>query len=152
DDLDNIESAREDYDEAKEELTEARNKVSDDTKEGFMLQRMDWNMDYTRADIDYSYYQLKEDQENMDEAEKKAMDLVDRHRFDGVILQNSYLMQRYDPNDTRENTLWVYDMYKAKDAGRIQKLVKGLEEENEIYNEKTVQTLITHLKAVKQFE
>lgn len=152
DDMDNIESAKEDYDEAKEELTEAKKKVSDGTKEGFMLQRLDWNMDYTRADIDYSYYKLKNDQENMKKAEEKAMNLVDKHRFDGIILQNSYLMQRYDPDDTRENTLWVYDMYKAQDAAGIKKLVKGLEDDGEITNEKAVHVLNTHLKAVKQFE
>src|SRR5699024_899854 len=116
DDLDNIESAREDYDEAKEELTEARKKVSDDSREGFMLQRLDWNMDYTRADIDYSYYQLTDDQENMKKAKDNVMNLVDHHRFDGIILQNSYLMQWYDAKEIRENNVCVYDMYRAQDA------------------------------------
>lgn len=152
DDIDNIESARKDYSKAKEKLKEARKKVSDDTREGFMLQRLDWNMDYTRVDIDYSYYQLKGNQENMKEAEEKVMDLVDKHRFDGIILQNSYLMQRYDGNDIREHTLWVYDMYRAQDAAGLQKLVKGLEDGGEITNEKTVRALDIHLRAVKQFE
>lgn len=152
DNLENIEKAREGYDKAKEELTEAREKVSKDTQEGFMLQRLDWNMDYTKADINYSYYKLKDDQKNMEKSEEKAKDLVSAHRFDGIILQNTYLMERYDDDVTRQNSLWVYDMYRAQDAAGMQKLVKGLKDSGEITDEELAKALDVHLAAVKQFE
>lgn len=118
DQLDNIEKARANYEKAKKELTKAREKVSKGTSMDFMLQRLDWNMDYTQADIDYSYYKLKNDTANQEIAKQNAMKLVLDHRFDGIILQNVYLMERYDDVKS-EDFSWVYKMYRGKAALRL---------------------------------
>lgn len=119
DQLDNIKKARVNYDKAKKELTNARGKVSEDTAIGFMLQRLDWNMDYAQADIDYSYYDLKGDKKNREKSKQKSMKLVHDHRFDGIILQNIYLMERYDNSVKSEDLSWVYDMYREKAVVRL---------------------------------
>lgn len=116
DKLDDVTRAREDYLQAKDALTEAKKKVTDSSQAAFLLQRLDWNMDYTIADIDYSYYKLQNDESNMEKSKDKAMDLVRTHRFDGIILQNMYLMRRYENGVSRQNTLWLYDMYRGKSA------------------------------------
>lgn len=118
DQLDNIEKARANYEKAKKELAKAREKVSKDTSTGFMLQRLDWNMDYTQADIDYSYYKLKNDTKNQEIAKQNALKLVLNHRFNGIILQNVYLMERYD-DVKNEDFSWAYKMYRGKAALRL---------------------------------
>lgn len=151
DKFDNIAEARQLYFEAKDKLIKAKKKVPKSSQAGFMLQRLDWNMDYTLADINYSYYKLQGEHTKMEQAKSKAMDLVKAHRFDGIILQNMYLMRRYHDGLNRENTAWMYDLYRALDAEGMQKLVESLKE-NEKVSSEAARSLNIHLAAVKRFE
>ncbi|RIX52394.1 DUF4838 domain-containing protein [Paenibacillus nanensis] len=100
------------YLQAKTHLENALTKTAGGSKESFMIERLLWNIDFAVADVSIDYYRLLGDNANMASARAQAQDALNAHRFDGIILQNSYSIREYISG--YGNTNWIYDMYRGE--------------------------------------
>lgn len=100
------------YLQAKEHLESALAKAADGGKEGYMIERLLWNIEFAIADVSIDYYRLLGDNANMAASRAQAQNVMNAHRFDGIILQNSYLIREYISG--YGNTNWIYDMYRGE--------------------------------------
>lgn len=98
------------YLQAKQNLENALAKAISGSKESYMIERLLWNIDFSIADVSVDYYRLLGDNANMAESRMQAQHAMNKHRFDGIILQNSYLIREYISG--YGNTNWIYDMYR----------------------------------------
>ncbi|MHA0856134.1 DUF4838 domain-containing protein [Paenibacillus sp. CMAA1364] len=103
---------RNNYLQAKSTLESALSKVAAGKPEAYMIQRLLWNIDFSIADVSVDYYRLLGDNTNMVASRLQAQDALNAHRFDGIILQNSYLVREYISG--YGNLDWVHDMYRGK--------------------------------------
>jgi hypothetical protein len=104
DDPGSVAKARESYLEAQKALTEAGEKAEEQSAAAFLIERLGWNLDYALADVEVHYYRLQGAPEKSREAAERLKKRVETHRFDGIILQNTYSMRRYTPAlEVKEN-------------------------------------------------
>lgn len=78
----------------------------------YMMERLMWNIEFAIADVEMDFYRLEGNNNNAAAAKQKAQDLLNAHRFDGIILQNSYSVRRYI-NGFGSNE-WMYDIYRGE--------------------------------------
>jgi hypothetical protein len=95
---------------AKNKLEAAYQLTQSGSSEQYMIQRLLWNIEYAIADIEVNYYSNLGDNASASLAKLSAMNSMNAHRHDGIILQNSYSMRKFINN--YGNTDWVYEMYK----------------------------------------
>ncbi|MDQ6422164.1 DUF4838 domain-containing protein [Paenibacillus sp. LHD-117] len=100
------------YLQAKEQLESALTKTADGSKESYMAERLLWNIEFAIADVSVDYYRLLGDNASMAASRAQAQNVMNAHRFDGIILQNSYLIREYISG--YGNTNWIYDMYRGE--------------------------------------
>ncbi len=104
DDPDSVSRARESYLQAKKALTEAGQKVKEQSAPAFLIERLRWNLDYAIADTEVHYHRLQGAPEKSRAAAQRMKELVEAHRLDGILLQNTYSMRRYTLElEEREN-------------------------------------------------
>lgn len=84
---------------------------------GYVAQRLDWAAQFAVADTQISYYANTSDPVNQAEATQRTKDLVTLHRFDGVVLQNSYSSQRSGDGVNKAD---IQAMYRAPAYGFTQ--------------------------------
>ncbi|WP_136606241.1 DUF4838 domain-containing protein [Paenibacillus dokdonensis] len=129
--INSVTKARENYMQAKTKLVSAQSKAQSGSSSSFMIERLAWNIDYAIADVEVDYYRLRNDNAASKEAKLRALGSLFTHRFDGIILQNSYSLRRYisgfgDPD-------WIY----AMNRGQLQQApmtTMGTQENNAISN------------------
>lgn len=97
---------------AKEFLAVAREQVDGQGAPALVIERLGWNLDFAIADTEVDYYRLRREPEKMMEAHQRARALANAHSFDGIILQCTALVRRYDPKVKRAETLSIYDWYR----------------------------------------
>nr|WP_237391877.1 DUF4838 domain-containing protein [Paenibacillus dendrobii] len=90
-----VTKARDNYMQAKSQLASAQAKSPHGSAASFMIERLYWNIQYAIADIEVDYDRLKGDNAASKEAKLRALGEFYAHRFDGIMLQNSYLLRRY---------------------------------------------------------
>jgi hypothetical protein len=88
-DLDAVAAAREAYTEASEHLDGARDICASDTA-GHLLARLAANAEYAVADLSINYHELREDPDAAARARERTAELVERHTFDGVVLNSRW--------------------------------------------------------------
>lgn len=98
---------RNNYLQAKAQISGAQTKVATGSPEAYMLQRLMWNIEFAIADTEGDYYRLQGDNANANVAKLHAQTLLNAHRYDGIMLQNSYSVRRYI--NGYGNTDWMYD-------------------------------------------
>ncbi|MFX3635383.1 MAG: DUF4838 domain-containing protein [Candidatus Pristimantibacillus sp.] len=98
---------RDNYLQARTVLTSAQSKVSQNRSMAFMVERLLWNMDFAIADTETNYYRLNGDNASLAQAKLRAQDSMNAHRFDGIILQSPYLVNKYVSGAGNSN--WMYD-------------------------------------------
>ncbi|UHA72472.1 DUF4838 domain-containing protein [Paenibacillus sp. 481] len=111
-DLNVITSTRANYVQARTNLTQAAAKTPANSSSAFILQRLLWNIDYAIADTEVSYYSLQRNSGKLLQAKQATKGYVETHKFNGIITQSLWALNRYQGNATRENTLWIYDLYR----------------------------------------
>lgn len=89
--------AREKYLQAKAALSEARAQAPAGSAATLLIERLDWNADFAIADTEVYYYgkSVQDEPAKAQAARERLRELTQAHRFDGVILQNSYSTRRY---------------------------------------------------------
>ena len=116
--LDVVADARDAYLRAREYLGEAREQAGDEAA-AYLIERLGWNLEFTIADIEASYFRLLDGPDaarRAEEAHQRARALVAAHRLDGIILQGAQVTRRFGPGDAgtpREAMGWVYEMYRG---------------------------------------
>lgn len=107
-----VTKVRECYLEAVGVLSAAREKVEDQSGSALVIERLGWNLDFAIADTEVDYYRLRGEQQKLEEARQRARTLADAHSFDGIILQCTALVRRYDASVSRAETLSIYGRYR----------------------------------------
>jgi hypothetical protein len=97
---------------AREALVAAGMPAEDMDAASFLLRRLVWNLDFAIADTAISYHALRYEPDAMMAARERAQALVERHRLDGIILQNSHLQRRYQPGLDWSSAQWMYSLYR----------------------------------------
>ncbi len=100
-----VEATRAAYLDAQKALQAAGAKA-EDARAKFLIERLEWNLDYALANVDEPYYRQHKDVTKADAARARLQEIVEKHRLDGIILQNTYSVRRYqkalDDRETRE--------------------------------------------------
>ncbi|MBH5320191.1 DUF4838 domain-containing protein [Paenibacillus sp. GSMTC-2017] len=111
-DLNAVSSARTNYIQAKTKLTQAAANAPLHSSSAFILQRLLWNINYAISDTEITYYSLTNNPVKLQQAKLATKTSVDTHKFNGIITQSLWTLNRYQGNATRNNTLWIYDLYR----------------------------------------
>ncbi len=95
-DLQAVSDARSKYLQAAEVLATGRTQVSAGSTSDYLLERLGWNVQFAIADTEINYYNLQGESEQMALARQRTMELVERHRFNGILVKNLWTLRRYD--------------------------------------------------------
>jgi len=61
----------------------------------YLMQRLEWNLEFAAADTEIEYYRLRGDESRARLARLSTRRLVLEHRFDGVVLHNPWTARRF---------------------------------------------------------
>lgn len=118
-DLDVVSRARDGFLTAKDAVSRARAMVGDGSTEAFLTDRLATNAEFAVADTEISYYDLRDEPDQVVDAKQRVHDLVTAHTFDGIIKTSMWTLRRYQDRMSgvpgRELTEWAYDMYRTRD-------------------------------------
>lgn len=107
-----VSDALDHYIRAREAVEAARATVAPESTPAFLLKRLERNAHYAVADTSITYYDDRNEPEKVGRAKKRMRELVEKHRFDGIVLQNLHSMRRFKKGVDRSNTAFVYEMYR----------------------------------------
>lgn len=110
--LNTMTKARDNYMLAKAQLQLALSKAPSGSSSAFMIGRLVMNIDFAIADVEMDYYRLKGDSAASKEAKLRALGSLNAHRFDGILLQNSYSLRRYISGFGGPS--WIYNMNRGQ--------------------------------------
>ena len=102
-----------DFQEAKTALNQARASATDPAA-AFLVQRLLWDIAFAIADTQISLYGDEHNAAAATQAQTETAGLVTAHRFDGIILENSYAAGRYGGSADRAT---IAAMYRAPAFG-----------------------------------
>lgn len=107
-----VTKARDNYLQAKSLLSSALVKAKNGSSMAFMIERLGWNIDYAIADMEAAIYRIGNDAVKSREAKIQALSHLYAHRFDGIMLQNSYSLSRYMSG--LGNSEWMYRLNRGE--------------------------------------
>lgn len=110
--LNAVTKARNNYLQSKSLLSAAIEKAPTASSEAFMIERLAWNIDFAIADTEAEFYRLGNDATKVREAKLQAQALLYSHRFDGIMLQNSYSLRRYLSGFGQ--SAWIYKLNRGE--------------------------------------
>ncbi|MFC7679358.1 DUF4838 domain-containing protein [Paenibacillus sp. GCM10028914] len=110
--LNAVTKARNNYLQAKSLLSTALEKAPSASSMAFMIERLGWNIDFAIADTEAEFYRLGNDTAKVREAKLQAQALLYTHRFDGIMLQNSYSLRRYLSGFGQ--SAWIYKLNRGE--------------------------------------
>lgn len=109
-----ISDALAEYRRARETLADARELVREGTSAAFLLERLTRNAEFAIADTEISYYQLQESDEAILRAKQRARELVERHRFDGIVLKSDWALQHSTPEEEIPDAAELIEEYQRE--------------------------------------
>ncbi|MQB02169.1 MAG: DUF4838 domain-containing protein, partial [Actinobacteria bacterium] len=110
--LDVVSRARDHFLAAKDAVNRARATADDDSTEAFLADRLSTNADFAVADTEIGYYTLLGEVDEREQAKRRTKELVEAHRFDGVLLYSLWTVRRYQSDWGREP--WIFAMYRGE--------------------------------------
>jgi hypothetical protein len=110
-----VRKSRNAYLAAQKALADAKQLAPAKSPAAFLVERLNWNLEYALADLDIASATLEKDETKAAEAKKRFQELLEAHRFDGILLQNTYSVRRYatsnTPADREQQRKTYYPLY-----------------------------------------